>query len=140
MDKITSAVKELFNKKQGKLFILLFAVGAAMLVLSFALPKTEGKTSDISLEEYKSNLEKQLSELCSDIEGAGKCKVMVSFSSGEVREYKSGVLISSSPPKIAGVTVLCKGGDKASVKSGICDVISALYGIGSNRICVLKLS
>ena len=140
MNKFSDAVKELIGKKHGKLFVVLFALGVALLLFSFAMPSSDQKEGESSLNEYKTELEKELSELCSEIEGAGKSKVMVSFSSGEVREYKSGVLISSSPPKIEGVTVLCRGADRASVKRAVCDMISALYGIGSNRICVLKLS
>ena len=141
LDKIAGALKEVLNNKRGRVFVIMFAVGVALLLLSFALPSAEEKSAgDESLDEYKVRLEEELADMCSDVEGAGKCRVMVSFSAGERREYKSGVLISSVPPEVQGVTVLCKGGDSVRVKAAISELISALYGIGSNRICVLKLS
>ena len=140
MNKFVEAFKSLLGQKRGRLLLLLFAAGILLLIVSSSVGGEEAKASRESLEEYEARLEQQLAELCSGVEGAGKCRVMVSFSRGEVREYKSGELISSEPPTVQGVTVLCKGADRASVKADISELISALYGIGANRICVLKLS
>ena len=140
MDKFTAAVKQMLAEKRGRIYILLFALGIGLLLVSFFFPSAEKNSDSVPLDEYKLKLEGQLSEICSQVEGAGKCRVMVSFSEGESKEYKGGALISSKPPRIEGVTVLCKGADKASVRAELCELVSALYGIGSNRICILKLS
>ena len=126
-------------QRRGRIYLLLFAVGIGLLLLSLAIAPAEDDDSG-ELEEYQQRLEEQLSEICSQVEGAGRCRVMVSFSEGESKEYKSGNLVSSKPPKVDGVTVLCKGAERASVRAELSELISALYGIGSNRICILKLS
>ena len=126
-------------QRRGRIYLLLFAVGIGLLLLSLAIAPAEEDDSG-GLEEYQQRLEEQLSEICSQVEGAGRCRVMVSFSEGESKEYKSGNLVSSKPPKVDGVTVLCKGAERASVRAELSELISALYGIGSNRICILKLS
>ena len=41
---------------------------------------------------------------------------------------------------ICAVAVACEGGDIVEVRSRVCELISSLYGIGYNRITVLKLS
>lgn len=140
LDKFKAAVKQMLSEKRGRIYLLLFALGIGLLLLSISYPASDKKADSVTLDEYKFRLEEQLSEICSQVEGAGKCRVMVSFSEGESKEYKGGSLVSSRPPRIEGVTVLCRGADKASVRAELCELVSALYGIGSNRICILKLS
>ena len=140
MDKFRVVFKEMLAQRRGRIYLLLFAVGIGLLLLSLAITPAEDDDDSGGLEEYQQRLEEQLSEICSQVEGAGRCRVMVSFSEGESKEYKSGNLVSSKPPKVDGVTVLCKGAERASVRAELSELISALYGIGSNRICILKLS
>ena len=138
MDKFRVVLKEMLAQRRGRIYLLLFAVGIGLLLLSLAIAPVEDDSGE--LEEYQQRLEEQLSEICSQVEGAGRCRVMVSFSEGESKEYKSGNLVSSKTPMVDGVTVLCKGAERASVRAELSELISALYGIGSNRICILKLS
>lgn len=92
------------------------------------------------LDTYKRELEEELEDMCSRIEGVGKCRVTVSFSEGERREYQGSELKCVIPPKVLGVTVICDGADSASVRAAVTDMMSSLFDIGKNRICVLKLS
>ena len=140
MGDFKSFIKDWLSGKRGRI-ILAALIGAAVLLgLGVVLPKEEAATEQNSLEEYKAKLEDSLAQMCESVDGAGRCRVMVSFESGESLEYKGGNLIASSPPKVLGVTVLCRGGDKDRIKSEITEMMSALFDIGKNRICVLKLS
>ena len=141
MGELKRFLGELIKTKRGKLLIALLIGGVLLLIISFALPE-DGKEEarDGGLEEYKATLEESLADFCSSVEGVGRCRVMVSFAEGESFEYKGSALLSSSPPRVLGVTVLCQGGDSISVKGRISDMISALFDVGKNRICVLKLS
>lgn len=127
--------------KKNALAVAVAVLGLLLIVFSM-LGGGDGtdKGEVDSLKEYQLALEGELASLCSSVYGAGKCVVRVSFSEGERLEYKGSTLIGKIPPKVEGVTVLCRGGDSATVKSEITDAISALFGIGKNRICVLKLS
>ena len=75
-----SALKQralaLLGRDKKRLIMLLSLLLGVLLVL-FSLPSGEDKAeSEVgTLEEYKARLESELSELCSSVEGAGKCRV-----------------------------------------------------------------
>ena len=132
-----------FIKKNKKALgvVLLLLLGIFLLIFSSIDPSlSEGAESVDSLEEYKSRLEAELGELCSSVNGVGRCRVTVTFERGEERVYKGSTLIESKPPKVMGVTVVCKGADSDLVRAELVSMMSALFDIGSNRIAVLKLN
>ena len=133
-------VKGYAQKNKGS--VLLFALlmlGVFLLILSSA-PETEIQEDTELLEEYKARLEEELSAVCSSVSGVGRCKVTVTFERGEEKIYKGSSVIETRPPKVLGVTVVCKGADSDKVRSEIIDMMSALFDIGTNRIAVLKLN
>lgn len=135
-------VKDYAQKNKGS--VLLFALlilGVFLLIFSSAsAPETEAQENTQSLEEYKARLEEELSAVCSSVSGVGRCKVTVTFERGEEKIYKGSSVIETRPPKVLGVTVVCKGADSDKVRSEIIDMMSALFDIGTNRIAVLKLN
>ncbi len=66
----------------------------------------------------------EISLLCSEIEGVGECRVTVTY--GKMGE-------------VYAVAVLCEGAEDLSVRASLVDFFSSLYGIGANRITVLKI-
>ena len=137
-----NSMKEYVSKNRKTVIIaLLLALGILMLIFSSEPLSSENKNEDgESLEEYKERLESELAGLCSSVRGVGKCKVSVTFERGEERVYKGSSLIELKPPKVMGVTVVCRGADSDVVKSEIVGMMSALFDIGTNRIAVLKLN
>ena len=69
--------------------------------------------------------EARISEMCSMTEGVGECRVMLTY---------------DSEGRVTAVAVLCEGADRAEVRRRITDMLTSLYGIGTNRISVLKIS
>ena len=140
LDKAVNTVKKYASDNKGRAFlILILALGVFLLVLPSS--QSEEKTEKTeSLAEYKARLEEELGEICSSVSGVGRCKVTVTFERGEERVYKGSSLIESRPPKVLGVTVVCKGADSDRVRGEIIDMMSALFDIGTNRIAVLKLN
>jgi type III secretory pathway lipoprotein EscJ len=102
-----------------KKILPLLAVGVALLVLSSPLffGREEGETVSVSAEG-------ELSELCSAIDGVGRCRVMITYGEGE---------------EVAAVAVLCDGADSVEVRARLNELISSLYGIRTNRISVVKM-
>lgn len=140
LDKAKSAVKEYATKnKGGVLLFALLALGVFLLIFS-SVPEAEEQADTQSLEDYKAQLEQELSEVCSSVSGVGRCKVTVTFERGEERVYKGSSLIETKPPKVLGVTVVCKGADSDRVRAEIIAMMSALFDIGTNRIAVMKLN
>lgn len=132
-------VEFLKGNKKARVFLLLLAIGIILILAS----STSTEKRDIkgeSLDEYRERLETELAEVCSDVEGVGKCKVFITFERGAQSTYKGSVLLETKPPKVLGVTVVCKGADSDYVKQELVTMLSALFNIGTNRIAVLKLN
>ncbi len=141
MNDFIKSVKGCFSGKRGRILLLLFLLGAVLLTVSFFIPSAEASESGGGgLSEYKRSLEAELCEMCKNVEGVGKCRVMISFSEGERLEYKGGELISAVPPRVLGVSILCEGAGSDAVRAELTEMVSALFGIGKNRICILKIS
>ena len=137
MDRIISYFKE--NKKRALVFLLV-GVGLLLVMLSASSGGTVDAKEKIALSEYKSGLEAELAGLCSKIDGVGKCYVTVSFERGEQNTYKGSTLIETKPPKVLGVTVICKGANSDYVRSEIINMMCSLFDVGTNRVAVLKLN
>lgn len=140
MDKgFTAFIKE--NKRILKIG-LIAALGIILILISSSVGTSETKKNggEITLDEYKERLEAELSDLCSDVRGVGKCRVFVTFERGEQNTYKGSAITETKPPKVLGITVICKGADSDRVRSELTDMLTSLFDIGSNRVAVLKLN
>ena len=128
------------NKKAVSI-ILLLSVGIFLLsISSSSFSEQETYEAEETLDEYKERMERELSDICSSVSGVGRCRVTLTFERGEERVYKGSSLIESRPPKVMGVTVICRGADSDIVQGEIVRMMSALFDIGTNRIAVLKLN
>ena len=119
--------------------IFLVALGLFLILFS-SFGEKEDSEEYTSLSEYKRQLEDELSEMCERVLGVGRCYVTLSFERGEQSTYKGSTLVETKPPKVLGVTVVCKGADSDYVKGQIVNMMSSLFDIGTNRIAVLKLN
>lgn len=92
-------------------------IGAILILIVFLLFPGEEKRAEGTDE---------LTELCSEIEGVGECRVSVSYKNGGEEVYA--------------VAIVCEGADDPYVRARLVELFSSLYGIGANRISVLKIS
>ena len=149
-------IKERFSglSKKGKLLMFCSVVLLGVLLLLFGGEKTDkaGSFDGADIEKYRHELEKSMKELCESVYGVSNVKVSVSLSGGFEYVYAtdkngkvvtvgsgssaSGIVIRKKAPEISGVGIVCSGGDSQSVKSCLISLISAAYGIGTNRIFV----
>ena len=112
-------------------------VSLGLMLVALSSVGQEATPEGTTLSEYKEDLEKRLCKLCSEVDGVGKCTVMVTFSRGEENTYKGNQLTESKPPRVLGVTVVCDGGDRSDVRARLSQMLCALFDIGSNRVAVL---
>ena len=107
-------------------------------------------------QQYVFETQERLESMLTEIEGAGRCYVTVTLSSGSKKEYvrqegdvlvvsdkdgnESPVVSKEKAPEIAGVTVACKGAGKTEVRNRIILAVSTVLGIGTNKICVVESS
>ncbi len=113
----------------------------------------------LSMEEYRLAMERRVMELCARVEGAGQVYVVVNLaggyeyvyatdqkltSNGETLEHiiiGSGndervVYLTERVPEILGIGVVCSGGNDQRVRKEITSLLSAAFGVGTNRIYV----
>ncbi len=89
MNKITSFLNKYLG---GKKLVIIGIIGIALIGLSSFIPqKSEKKTADndveITTEEYKKQLEKQIKEIAVSISGDKKTKVLITLETSIRREY-----------------------------------------------------
>ncbi len=113
--KSDKGILEFFSGIKLPLVIIPLCLGVLLILLSGMLG-TAGK------EEKE---ESSLDTLCSSVMGVGRCYTETSYD-------KNGEVLA--------VAVICEGADNAEVRSDLYRLISSFYGIGYNRISVLKIS
>lgn len=98
---------------------LILLAGIVLILISSGFRgSSEGEVSgEVSLEE-------EVAEACSSIESVGRCRVMITY--GEEGE-------------VFAVAVLCEGAGSDRVRSDVVQLCTSLFGIGANRVSVLKI-
>ena len=151
-----------FVKSKGRLWLLVggAVLGLALLLISSGIGNTD-KGESISEEQandaaqmaaYQTALEEQLRSLCDAVTGVDKVEVMVTLSEGYRTVYatdENGKPVSTGsgsaqhalaetvkPPAVAGVGVVCRGGNDPRVQKELVELISTALGIPTNRVSV----
>lgn len=104
---------ELLKNKKTVAILLVALSGAVLIFISGKGEITAAPETD------------ELTELCSSLEGVGECRTVINYG-------KDGEVLA--------VAVLCQGAEQIEVRSKLYKLISNLYGLGYNRISVLKIS
>ena len=108
------------------------ALIAAVLILIGISLIFSGSVSD-EAASTADDVEKRLTEMCSSLAGVGECRVMVTYKVSDERYGSSGTRTVES------VAVVCRGADKPSVRAELTEMLSSLFGIGTNRIHISKM-
>lgn len=156
------------NINKYKYVFLILGLGLLLMLLP---GKTE-PTVKVNKEEVQQMTSvdevcEQLSEILSNISGAGQTKVMLTVQQGEKTIYQTdadvsekeaandsriqtvtitdadrnqtGLIQQVNPPTYMGAIVLCQGADTPSVRLAIVDAVSKVTGLGANQISVHKM-
>ena len=144
-----------FRKKSGIWIMILGAFLGVLLLIYGGEEKSSDSTEsrESELVEYTKNMEEKITELCSKVEGVKNVSVAVSLESGFEYVYasdgdktltvgsgasESPVRVTEKPPVIAGVGIVCCGGGSPAVQKKLIELISAAYGISSNKIYITE--
>ncbi len=112
-----------FLKSNKDLYKILAVIGVGLLLIVFGSARGAGANDRASADE--------VGEICSRVDGVGECQVILYCDDGS---YGSG------GERVESIVVICEGGDSVLVKKRLADMLSSLYGIGTNRIHVEKMS
>lgn len=106
-------ILKFLKDQKGKLLLLIIPVALLLIVI--------GSGEDTTTEP---NQDGQLAELCSSVDGVGECRVMVTYRDGEVYA----------------VAIICEGAENPKTRERLLDIITSIYGIGSNRVTIQRLN
>ncbi len=137
-----------------------------LLLSSFGGNEAEQTQEDYFLQQTERD-KKELAQLISDVAGAGKTRVMITYDSSEElifatdtdtstaenksdikREHiivdegsdETGLVAKTVYPSVRGVAVVCQGGNNPIVKEQIISIVSALFDISTNKITVADMA
>lgn len=161
--------RETVGRFLKKYRVAIFVVALGILLLSVPAGE-EGKAAKPAVqteEKVQADLEQKLEKLLTQMEGAGKVRVLLTEAKGKetyfqkdetvTRNGESGnsrgetVLITdqnrnqkgmirrTDPPIYLGAVILCQGADRATVRLAIVDAVSTATGLGSDKISVWKM-
>ena len=163
MDWVTlrSRGKELVRKYR---YVLLVVLAGLFLM---ALP--DGKNAKAAPEpaaaetEARQDLQTELEEILSQIQGAGRVRVLLTQREGERTVYQTdedstssgirsdtvllngsdrsqtGLVQQVNPPTYLGAVIVCQGADSASVRLAIVSAVGSVTGLSTDKITVLKM-
>lgn len=128
-------------------------------------PKQTEETRDDAT--YAAQVEARLEEMLTKVDGAGEVEVMLTLQSGARTIYQTDtqtdtdgerssverktVILSEGSaydeaavsevyyPQFQGALIVCEGADSASVRLKLIEAVTALTGLGSDRITVVKM-
>lgn len=153
--------------KKYRYVVLILVIGVVLMLLpggsdSDDPPIATTEPTHISMDQTES-----LTQILSQIKGAGKVKVLLSLHAGEKTLYQTdqdsstgadsgsvryetvivtdgdraqhGLVQQTVAPEYRGAIVVCQGADDVSVRLAIVEAVSNVTGLGSDRISVLKM-
>lgn len=124
-----------FIKEKGSKYLVFVLVG--LLILVMCIP-TENKSSSFIQEETEreeENLEAQLEQVLSEMEGVGSVKVMITTE--EVEESVLGTI--NKGRKVCGVVIVAEGAGNATINTRILEAVKALFSIDVHKISIVKM-
>ncbi|MBR7184341.1 MAG: hypothetical protein IKD37_01900 [Clostridia bacterium] len=127
------------GKRRIQLGIILACAAAGMLLLLFGGRGAEADGSaapTLSWQSYTAELEAKATALCGRVEGVGDVAVAVSLTQGVEYVYEENRLLTERPPQIGGIGVVCSGGNDPVTVQTLISLLSAAFGVSSNRIYV----
>ena len=145
---------------KNKYLVCILLAGIALIMLSSgdrdSEKKQESGSQEISEPAFSlHDQERRLEELITSIAGAGDAEVMLSLKKSVSRELaedeseylvistgsgtQSAVSLSYGYPEYLGAVVVCSGADNAGVRLAVTQAVSAVTGLGSDKITVVKM-
>lgn len=136
--------------------IVIIALGIFLLLLP---SDSNAPEEEAIVTQPSTNLQQELSQILSQIQGVGQVQVLLTVAEGERFVYQtdesgtsidtvivsdenrveSGLICQVIPPTYRGAIVVCQGADRPEVQLKVVEAVSKVTGLGSDRITVLKM-
>lgn len=153
------SLKDLFRKVKPEYLMIAAAVIIVLILFGSSFVKTQTE-KDYDVNDYVDMLETKLSDRLSELDGAGRVKVIISVKSGMRSEIatekqvggigdqttETPVLISGKPlilgeiyPEICGVIIMAKGAENVKVRLSLITAAQTFLDVSSDKIQVLPM-
>lgn len=133
--------------------MILICALAAVGILLLWLGRGEGSGDAVptAASDWRgeiSVLEEKAAVLCSRVAGVEEVTVVISLAQGAEYVYAAGEssylgsgnsgerLVTERPPQIGGIGVVCRGADDPETVQKLVSLLSAAFGVGTNRIYI----
>ncbi len=152
---------KIFKNKHNRGICLILIIGVVLMVVAGGNKKEAVPIKETALMSIDSE-EKRLSEILSQIDGAGDVSVMITYYSSSEKslayetktasredksesEDRKAVMTDGEPmvvkevyPQVKGVIVAAEGAGIMSVRTAISEAVSATLDVPVHRICIFK--
>lgn len=151
-----------FGKKKILLFALIAILGIIIIIISnFG---GDAKAEEVGVEnldpsKYAKEIEEKVESLCNRVDGVRSTYAVVTLKGGYRAIYatdsqsgtsssknatviigsgtnEKALLLGYENPEIAGIGIVCSGGDDYNVRKDIISIVSSALGVSSNKIFV----
>ena len=152
--------------KKYKYAAIVLLIGVVLMLVPTKHKETAPKVN-IEQNAEKTQIDKELEQILSQIAGAGEVRVLLSVASGEETVYQTdnklsqtdennntqsdtvtvtdsdrnekGLIKQTISPVYRGAVVVCEGGNSATVRLAIVQAVANITGLSSDRISVIKM-
>lgn len=167
MDLSAIGMKMMEFIKKYRYVILVLAAGIILMILPSRSDQEEISVETTEPSSLYSDQTDELTQILSQIQGAGKVKLLLTMHAGEKILYQTdqdtstgadtgsvryetvivtdgdraqhGLIQQTLAPEYRGAIVVCQGADDAAVRLAIVEAVSNATGLGTDRISVLKM-
>ena len=131
--------------------LVILIIGIAILGASGLMPSRKSSDGSAPTTVDFAGEEERLGDILSQIEGAGRISVMISYESTPEKElagedggrtmlYGGDAVVKREVyPVVKGVIIVADGAYDAQIKRALMEAAAAVTGAGANRICVYPM-
>ena len=123
--------------KKYQYVLLVALVGAVLLLIPSGEKPAETAAPEEGQQFRLEELEKRLEQALGQIEGAGEVHAVLTLKSGS-RQVQEVVPLQTLAPEYQGALIVCQGGGDPAVRLNILQAVSALTGLGADKISICK--
>ena len=123
--------------KKYQYVLLVALVGAVLLLIPSGEKPAETAAPEEGQQFRLEELEKRLEQALGQIEGAGEVHAVLTLKSGS-RQVLEVVPLQTLAPEYQGALIVCQGGGDPAVRLNILQAVSALTGLGADKISICK--
>ena len=146
--------------KKYKYVFLVVLAGVCLMLIPTGKKSAQQEEVAAQSTTPKISIQDELTQILTNIQGAGRVQVMLTEQAGESIQYQmdqpsenrqdtvivtdeeraqSGLVQQILSPTYRGAIILCQGADSASVRLAIVEAVSKVTGLDASEISVLKM-